>query len=214
MRVWRWPLAFALLLACAACGIGDGSGSVSGTLFLRGCTHEHDYGELGAPAPYDMRPHYFVGDPINALQSSRPLHPVNKMAVRVQADGNRVEEADALQVRVADVAFVVQALGQPITVGPATNVRASLTLNETCPKAEVGAELDGTITFSQFGSSNAANGIQFGDRVAATFDFEIIDRRALSIGGIGGVPTTPAAGGHISGDFDFIVRQGKAAQAY
>jgi len=214
MRVWRWPLAFALLLACAACGLGDGTGSLSGTLYLRGCTHDYDYGELAAPAAYDMRPSYFVGDPINALQSSQPLHPVNKMAVRVQSDCNRVEEADAMQVLVADVAFVVEALGQPIAVGPATNVRASLALNETCPNAEVGAELDGTITFSQFGSSNAANGIQFGDRVAATFDFEIIDRRAVSIGGIGGVPTTAAAGGHVSGNFDFIVRQGKAAQAY
>src|SRR5262245_22561381 len=126
MRAWRWPLAFALLLGCAACGLGDGTGSVAGTLYLRGCTEDYDFGALAAPAAYDMRPHYFVGDPINALQSSRPLHPINKMAIRVQSDGNRVEEADALLVRIADDAQVTAALGAPIAVGPATNVRASL----------------------------------------------------------------------------------------
>jgi hypothetical protein len=209
-----WTMAAALVLACAGCGLGDGTGSLSGTLYLRGCTHDYDFGSLGAPALYDMRPHYFVGDPINALQSSQPLHPVNKLAIRVQPDGKSVEEADALQVRVADDALVADALGQAIAVGPFTNVRASLSVIETCPDAETGAELDGTITFGAFGSDAAANGIQFGDHVAATFDFDVVDRRAIAIGGVGSVPTTAAAGGHISGSFDFIVRQGKAAQAY
>jgi hypothetical protein len=214
MRAWRWPAAFALVMACAACDLGSGTGRVAGTLYLRGCTDDSDYGAAGAPAAYDMRPSYFVGDPVNALESSRPLHPVNKMAIRVQSSGNRVEEADALLVRVADVALVVGALGQPLSIGPATNVRASLALAETCPNAEVGAELDGTMTFTSFGSTDPADGIQFGDRIAATFEFAVIDRRALTLGGIGGVPVAPAAGGQISGDFDFIVRQGKAAQAY
>jgi hypothetical protein len=214
MRVWRWPLAFALVLACAGCGLGDGKGTLAGTLYLRGCTEDYDFGALGAPADYDMRPRYFVGDPINALQSPQPLHPVNKLAIRVQHDGKSVEEADALQLRVADDALVAAAVGQPIPVGPFTNVRGSLSVNETCPDAEAGAELDGTVTFSAFGRDAANNGIQFGDHLAGTFDFEIIDRRALTLGGIGSVPTTPAASGHISGDFDFIVRQGKAAQAY
>src|SRR4051812_49104309 len=142
MAALRWSLAFAGLLACAACDLGSGTGRVSGTLYLRGCEEDHDYGALAAPAVYDMRPSYFVGDPINALQSSRPLHPVNKVAVRVQSDGNRVEEADGLQVRVADDALVAEMLGAPIAVGAFSNVRASLTLSDTCPEAETGAELD------------------------------------------------------------------------
>jgi hypothetical protein len=214
MRAWRWPLAFAALVACAACDLGKGTGSVTGALYLRGCTDEHDYGAPDAPAAYDMHPGYFTADPVNALESSRPLHPVNKVSLRVQPSGNRIEESDLLFVNVADDSAVAAALGQPIAVGPTTNVRASLTLNETCPNGEVGPELDGTITFTTFGAQGVPYGIQFGDRLAASFDFEIVDRRAIALGGIGGVPTTPAAGGHVAGSFDFIVRQGKAAQAY
>jgi hypothetical protein len=214
MRVWRWPIVFVVLLGSAACGLGDGSGALSGTLYLRGCTTETDYGAMGAPAPYNMRPSYFVADPVNALESPRPLHPVNKVSLREQPSGNRPDESDLLFVNIADDAGVAAAVGQPIAVGATTNVRASLRLNETCPNAEVGPELDGTMTFTSFGSSAASYGIQFGDRLAASFDFDIVDRRALAIGGIGAVPTTPAASGHISGNFDFIVRQGKSAQAY
>jgi hypothetical protein len=87
-------------------------------------------------------------------------------------------------------------------------VRATLKLNQTCPTAEAQAELDGTITWSAFGSADAENGIQFGDQLAATFAGDVVDRRTISLG------TPPAAGGHLEGSFDFIVRQGKAAQAY
>lgn len=201
-------------LVAGGCGLGDGKGAVAGTLYLRGCTHQADYGALAAPAAYDMQPAYFVANPINALASSKPLHPVNKLSLRVQPSGNRVDEADLLFVNIGDDAEVANTLGQPIVVGPTTNVRASLTLNQTCPSAEVQPELDGTMTFTSFGSGDVATGIQFGDRLAATFSFDVVDRRALAIGGIGAVPTTPAAGGHIDGSFDFVVRQGKAAQAY
>jgi len=100
-------------------------------------------------------------------------------------------------------------------VGPTTNVRATLTLNQTCPSAEVQSELDGTLTFTSFGGSErVTDGLQFGDRIAATFDFDVVDRRASTLGGIGAVPATPATAGHIAGNFDFIVRQGKAAQVF
>jgi hypothetical protein len=214
MRLVRWPIAFALLVACTACGLGDGTGVLTGSLYLRGCTRNADYGAMGAPAAYDMRPVYFVADPVNALASLQPLHPVNKLALRVQPRGNRQEEADLLFVNVGDDAQVAAMKGQALPIGATSDVRASLTLRETCPNAEVEPELDGTMTWTSFGSADATNGIQFGDRLAATFDFEILDRRQIAIGGIGPVPTTPAAGGHVSGSFDFIVRQGKAAQAY
>jgi hypothetical protein len=202
------------LSSVAGCGIGNGTGKLAGALFLRGCTHDGDYGVLGAPATYDMRPSYFVADPVNALASARPLHPVNKVSMRVQPSGNRADEADLLYVTIADDAGVAAALNQTMAIGPTSNVRASLTLNETCPHAEVEPELDGTMTWQSFGSADAVNGIQFGDRLAATFSFDVIDRRQIAIGGLGGVPTTAAASGHIDGSFDFVVRQGKAAQAH
>jgi hypothetical protein len=198
----------------AGCGLGDGTGTLSGTLFLSGCTNDGNYGQLGAPADYNMHPTYFVADPVNALASSQPLHPVNKVSLRVQPSGNRADESDLLFINVADDAQVAATLGQATDIGPTSNVRVSLTLNNTCPRAEVEPELDGTMTWTSFGSADATNGIQFGDRLAATFSFTVVDRRELAIGGLGGVPTTPAAQGALTGSFDFVVRQGKAAQAH
>ncbi|MGZ3438699.1 MAG: hypothetical protein ACXVDD_04260 [Polyangia bacterium] len=202
------------LVSVAGCGLGDGTGSLSGALYLRGCTHTGDYGQLAAPATYDMHPTYFVADPVNALASSEPFHPVNKVSLRVQPSGNRADESDLLFINVGDDAQVAATLGQVLEIGPTSNVRVSLTLNDTCPAAEVEPELDGTMTWQAFGSADATNGIQFGDHLAATFSFTVVDRRAIAIGGLGGVPTAPAAGGAIAGSFDFIVRQGKAAQAH
>jgi hypothetical protein len=203
-----------LAAAVAGCGLGDGTGTLSGQLYLRGCTHDYDYGALGAPADYNMHPSYFVADPVNALASSRPLHPVNKLSLRVQPSGNRADETDLLYINVGDDSQVAGALNVPLDVGPASNVRATLTLNNTCPDAEVEPVLEGTITWQSFGSATAVDGIQFGDRLAATFSFNVVDLRSIAIGGLGGVPIAPVAQGQISGSFDFIVRQGKAAQAY
>jgi hypothetical protein len=212
----RAGLVFAVagVLSLAGCGLGDGKGALAGTLFLSGCTHDTNFGAPGAPAPYDMQPSYFVADPINALASSKPLHPINKLTMRLQPSGDRVEEADVLFFNIGNDAEVAATVGMPIPIGPTTNVRASLTLNQTCPNAEVEPELDGTMTFTSFGSADAENGIQFGDRLAATFSFTIVDRRQIAIGGIGGVPPVAATSGQVSGSFDFIVRQGKAAQAF
>src|SRR5262249_11032137 len=146
--------------------------------------------------------------------SSMPLHPVNKVNLRIQPSGNRPDEADLLFITVGDDSQVAAALNTPIDVNGFSNVRASLTLNETCPTAEVEPTLVGTMTWSSFATASAINGLQFGDRLAATFNFTLVDQRQATIGGIGGVPTTPAAGGAISGNFDFIIRQGKAAQAF
>src|SRR3954453_2088023 len=122
-----------LLLLVAGCGLGDGTGVLTGALYVRGCTHDYDYGGMGAPSTYDMKPSYFVADPVNALASSKPLHPVNKVLIRVQPSGNRPDESDELFVDVADDAQVAVAVGAPMAIGPTTNVRVALQLNETCP---------------------------------------------------------------------------------
>ena len=202
------------VVALAGCGIGNGTGTLSGTLFLSGCTHDYDYGSLAAPADYNMKPSYFVADPVNALASSQPLHPINKVSVRVQPSGQQQNEADVFYITVANDAEVAAALNAPIDVNGTSTVRATLTLNDTCPDAEVEPALVGTMTWQSFGGATAVEGIQFGDRLTATFAFDVVDQRAIAIGGLGGVPTTPAATGQISGMFDFIVRQGKAGQAY
>ena len=207
-------MALAGLLVVAGCGLGDGTGMLAGTLYLRGCTHDYDFGSLAAPADYDMHPSYFVANPVNALASSQPLHPVNKVTIRVQPSGNRQDEADLLYITIANDSEVAAALNTPMQVDGFSNVRATLTLNETCPDAEVEPSLVGTMTWTSFGSATAVDGLQFGDRLAASFTFNVVDQRQMAIGGLGGVPLEPVAGGAITGSFDFVIRQGKAAQAF
>jgi hypothetical protein len=206
---------FTALGAAGCFSLGDGKGSLAGALFVRSCTSDTDYGSSVATRPYDMKPTFFVAAPIDDF--ARP-HPMNRLSVREQPTGNRVEEADAMILMIANVRDVAVALGQAIPVGPSTNVRATLSLNQLCPSAEVALELDGTVAFSNFGSATATAvpedfKIEFEDRLTAAFHFDVIDRRAIVLGGIGGVPPEPAVGGHIDGDFDFIVRQGRAAQS-
>jgi hypothetical protein len=199
-----------------ACSVGEGSGSVSGSLFIHPCTSDSDYGSSPtAQKKYDMDPHFFVAAPIDDFPKPDP---VNRISMRIQPSGNRVEEADVLIVTVANDLQVAQALGQAMPVGPATNVRATLSMHATCPQVGVQMELDGTITWSTFGKAAPPNvpndfNIDFDDRLAATFSFLVVDRRALTLGGLGGVPTDPSAAGHLEGNFDFIVRQGRAAQS-
>jgi hypothetical protein len=209
-----------VLCACGGCALGEGTGAVNGNIYVRGCTSTTDYGAAGAPAPYQMNPTYFVADPVNDAPDK--LRPINHLEIRVQPTGNRAEEADVFFLNVANDWLVASSLGTPLAVGPDTNVRVTLALNQTCLQREVAMELDGTVTFSAFGSAQAAKGVAtpadfrilFGDRLAAIFSLDLVDRRAIALGGTGGVPTDPALAGHLAGNFDFLVRQGKSAQAY
>jgi hypothetical protein len=200
--------------AASGCGFGDGVGTLAGALYVRGCSQSNDYGSPNAFAGYSMNPQFFEGQPVDSPPYERRFHPVNHLGIRMQNRALRQELADVLYVNIADVAMVAQVVNMPLTLGPATNVRATLKLNETCRYAEADAELDGTITFTSFGAAGTAPlpdnfQIGFGDRVAATLQVTVVDRRALTLGGVGPVPTAPAIGGQLSGSFDFIVEPGR-----
>jgi hypothetical protein len=201
----------------SGCSLGKGTGALSGSLYVEECTTESDYGAAGAPAPYNLNPTFFVADPINDFQSE---HPDNKVTIRVQSSGQPIELADALIVGIADVGPVALALGQPLPLGPATNVRAGLSLSGSCPAQPVEAEGDGTITFTSFGSAAVGAAVPadfklgFGDRLAAEVHIDLIDRRAISLGGSGSVPTAPVLSGHLDGNFDFVIRAGRIAQTF
>ncbi len=203
------------MLTLAACKLGTGTGAVAGSVYLAQCEDVHPLGSLDAPAAFDLAPQFYVADSVFDLP--RP-EPNNRLAIRVQSGGNLIDEADALLIRIASERLVLPAVGQSITVGPDTNVRATLSLQRKCPQHTVQMELDGTITFTAFGSGGAASKpdfyVTYGDQLSAQFDFNIVDRRAIALSGSGEVPLAPAAAGHLSGFFDFIVRQGRAAQAY
>jgi hypothetical protein len=211
----------ALIICALAAGCaGRGTGSVSGSLFISECTLETSLGSAGAPAAFDLQPVYYVADIINDWPLRNIRDPMNRVMIRVQSSGNLIEESDSLYVRVSDVEQVADRVGQPIEVGPATNVRANLNLRRTCPRTSVQLELDGTITFSRFGVQAAGTDappdfyLQYGDFITANFDFTVVDRRALTLGGLGNTTTTPEVGGTLTGSFDFQIDQGRGAQAY
>lgn len=217
------PIALAALFAVGLSGcVGAGTGTASGSIYVEQCTVSgvppavnHPLGSLTAQVAYDLRPSYFVAAP--TLDADR-AEPMNKVIIREQSE-NSILSADLIELSVANVRLVADALGQPITVGPATNVRADLRLNHTCTQDFTGLELDGTITFSRFGAtaSGAAPAdfaIYPGDPLTASFQFDVVDRRALTLGGVGGVAVTPQVAGHLDGSFDFHVKTGPGAQEH
>jgi len=211
----------------SACALGEGNGSVDGALFIRQCAKRtqvgasgaasaYSFGEPGAPLNYDMKPSFFAAEPINDFSR---LLPNNRLNIRVQSDGSRIEQADVLFINIASVEPIATGLGQDVEVGPNTNVRATLSLNQSCPMPEVIPALEGVINFTQFGDANAGHvpadfRIGVDNRLQAAFNFHVIDVRAATLGGTGNVPLDPAVGGQISGYFDFVVRQGQRAQSY
>jgi hypothetical protein len=213
-RMLRVGCALGLALL-GGCNVGAGTGSFAGSLYLRGCTKDGDLGSASAPALFDLKPTFFVAEPIDDFQKA---HPMNRLSIRIQSAGNRVEEADVLYINMASVLPVAQTLGSAVPVGIGADVRAALVLNQTCPTAEVEAELDGQVTFTAFGAASGSVPedfrIQFGDHLAGSLSVDVVDRRMIALGGIGGVAATPAAGGHLAGQFDFVVHQGRAAQVY
>jgi hypothetical protein len=216
------------VLTLVACDVGDGSGAVNGSLFIRQCAQHtaigataeegtaYSFGSAADPLGYAMNPSFFAAEPIDDFAR---LMPNNRLNIRVQSDGSRIEQADVLFINIASVYSVATSLGTDVDVGFNTNVRATLSLNQSCPSPEVTPTLEGVINFKQFGS--AATGhiqpdfrIVFEDHLEAAFTFHVVDIRAATLGGLGSVPIAPAVGGDISGYFDFIVRQGQRAQAY
>ena len=222
----RWLTSMlALAAGGTGCSVGSGTGAVDGSVFIRQCAkrnvgantgHNFSYGFNGKPIPYAMHPSFFGAEPVNDIQR---LIPQNRLEVRVQSDGAHINEADALFINMAADVPVALALGTDIAVGPTSNVRATLALNQSCPQPEVTPTLEGTINFSVFGTSDGVHvpptfNISQDDRLAATFDFKLVDLRAATLGGVGAVPPEPTISGNVSGFFDFVVHRGQAAQIH
>lgn len=220
-----WLLGAAVTCGATGCAVGSGTGSVDGSVFIRQCAKRKlgaetgdifSYSDNGMPLAYSMHPSFFGAEPINDIQR---LIPQNRLEIRIQSNGAHVNEADVLFINVADDVLVARALGTPIAVGPTTNLRATLALNQSCPQPEVIPTLEGTMTFSSFGKSDGVHvapnfNIEQDDRLAATFDFKLVDVRAATLGGVGSVPSDPTVSGNIAGFFDFVVHRGQAAQIH
>jgi len=87
------------------CSVGKGVGAASGTLYEYGCSKDGDYcsapnvcGTEAVPVPYDLRPSFFAGEPIDDLREQNPGSAImsNRLTIRLQRSGKQIELNDVL----------------------------------------------------------------------------------------------------------------------
>jgi len=82
------------LLGAVGCTVGDGNGAAHGPIFVLGCTPDgKNYGTATAPQEFDLQPRFFAGEPIEDIAVANPA---NRLLIRVQRNGNRIEVNDTL----------------------------------------------------------------------------------------------------------------------
>ena len=100
----------------AGCSVGRGSGEAMGKLYILNCSSKGDYcdsngycGTAAAPADYDLRPTFFVGEPIENL--NRDLNGTlwtgsenrtNRLTIRLQRSGKQIENNETLFFDILD----------------------------------------------------------------------------------------------------------------
>lgn len=131
--VTPWILLAALgLSALPGCPTGEGDGAVVGQIYVLGCDGEFDFGAVDAPAFFDLRANFFVGEPI--LDDSA-VQPRQRLDLRIQRGGNNIEDTDSLFIQLRDLQAVAELVvaGRGVPVGPDEATTASLLLYVTCP---------------------------------------------------------------------------------
>lgn len=94
----------ATVIPLAGCSLGSGVGAASGTLYAYGCSKNGDYCPNGTcateqyPQPYDLKPSFFAGEPIDDLRQFSPGSEImrNRLIIRLQSSGKQIELNDVL----------------------------------------------------------------------------------------------------------------------
>jgi len=166
-RTAFFALASAVVLGATACSVGDGSGTVTGNVFMVNChgtakpycADDNRCGTPTTPVPYDLQPRFFAAEPIEDLRISRRN---NRLLIRIQRSGKRTELTDVLTFDVVNTHAVARCVrgrtsaarpdydvrncfrpagGLPrLRVGPDADVRATFIPRATCPDAARTAE--------------------------------------------------------------------------
>lgn len=220
-----------LSLALFGCE-GEGTGQVSGTLFVRGCADYDptDVGSHDVPSPlpsFSLDPQYFFAEvelSTRRIPSEDPPG-VTRMHLRLQKTSHKIERTDGFELFIYDldglprlqaealargesgVPIIPAALDQlqfPPPPAPDSTVRAALRLSGTCPYPLVAPLPRGYVRFTELGS-------QPGDIVAGEFAVTLEDLRALREQVTN--PLRIDVGGALTGSFRFPIRTGPAAGA-
>jgi hypothetical protein len=96
-------------LAAGGCTVGEGTGSAVGTLFDVGCDGVDSLKPPGKP--YSLQPTFFAGEPIEDIcpppgQCAGPR--MNRLIIRLQHNGNRIETNDTLYFNIQNSYKVAQ----------------------------------------------------------------------------------------------------------
>jgi hypothetical protein len=128
--LWLVAFSFGALLGVPACTVGKGVGAASGTLYEYGCSKAGDYcsspgvcGTESTPVPYDLRPSFFAGEPIDDLRQLHPGSAImnNRLTVRLQRSGKQIEQNDVLTFDITTSYEVARCVrGRVIEVAPNT----------------------------------------------------------------------------------------------
>lgn len=134
-RVDAWAQIGLLALGLSilsGCPTGAGDGAVVGRIYVLGCDGEFDFGAVDAPAFFDLRADFFVGEPILDDSAGQPRQ---RLDIRIQRGGNNIEDTDSLFLQLRDLQGVAElvAAGRGVPVGPEEATTAALLLYVTCP---------------------------------------------------------------------------------
>ena len=98
----------ALAASAGGCGIGEGSGSAQGPLWILGCRRwQADYGTPDKPDDFDLKPTFFAGEPIEDIAG---MPPSNRLIIRMQRNGNAMEINDTLYFDIRNSAQVARCI--------------------------------------------------------------------------------------------------------
>jgi len=119
--------------------------------------------------------------------------------MRIQRGGQDLALTDGLVFEIQDIRRLRGGLGDTVTVGPDSNIRAAMALFGRCPGGNENFELRGTVTFTQFGNRP-------GDRITGCVDvLEVRDGRGEQPGEVLG---------YLQGGFDFVYQRGTPYQRF
>lgn len=126
----------ALLAALGGCQAGTGNGYADGTLFVKYCSDAR-YQTESPRSDYHLGPDYFGGEP---FEDVRKPPRANRLVVRMQKSGKRIENNDLLIFDFVDSAEVAKCVRGRVTGGKPEYNTAFCAQGPTGPRLRIGMD--------------------------------------------------------------------------
>ncbi len=199
-----------LLVLGQGCEEPTANGWVKGSLFVASCVDGEPLDEQCPPKENDVfsapecSDEGMVGSECAAFDLEADFFSLevfgdDSAKMRIQRGGQDLALSNGLVFEVYDIRRLRGKRNQTVPVGPDANIRAAMALFASCPDGNENFELQGTVTFSQFGN-------QPGDRIAGCINMlEIRNGRGEQPGEVLG---------YLQGSFDFVYQRGTPYQRF